>query len=120
VDASVKIPVAQIKPVFIRNVFQDEDSFDDVLGLGQALGDYFRSVTVKGAQAELIYVDVNEYENAYSLKGRYSLSGNAVTVRSRLFKGKAVVGEAFTVTGKKEELPGLVEAIMEQVGIMLR
>jgi hypothetical protein len=101
VDASVKIPVAQIKPVFIRNVFQDEDSFDDVLGLGQALGDYFRSVTVKGAQAELIYVDVNEYENAYSLKGLYGVAGEAVTLRARLFKGKTVVGEAFTVTGNK-------------------
>lgn len=120
VDQSVKIPVAQIKPVFIRNVFQDEDSFDDVLGLGQALGDYFRSVTVKGAQAELIYVDVNEYENAYSIKGRYTLADETVTVRARLFKGKAVVGEAFTVTGNKDDVPGLVEDIIERVDGMLR
>jgi hypothetical protein len=118
-DASVRIPMVQIKPVFIRNVFQDEDSFDDVLGLGQALGDYFRSVTVKGAQAELIYWDVNEYENAYSLKGLYGVAGEVVTVRARLFKGKTVVGEAFTVTGNKADVLGLVEAIMEQVDIML-
>lgn len=120
VDESVEIPVAQIKPVFIRNVFQDEESFDDVLGLGKALGDYFRSVTVKGAQAELIYVDVNEYENAYSLKGLYGVAGETVTVRARLFKGKTVVGEAFTVTGNKADVPGLVEAIMGQVDEMLK
>ncbi|MCB9300377.1 MAG: caspase family protein [Lewinellaceae bacterium] len=120
INERVEIPLPQMKPVFIRNVFQNEDSFDDELGLGQALADYFRSVTAKGAQAELIYVDVSEYKNAYSLKGLYSVAGDAVTVRARLFKGKTVVGEAFTVTGKKEEAPGLVEAIMAQVDGMLK
>ena len=120
VNEKVNIQLAPRKPVFIRNVFQNEDSFDDELGLGLALADYFRSVTAKGAQAELIYVDVSEYENAYSLKGLYGVAGDAVTVRARLFKGKTVVGEAFTVTGKKEEAPGLVEAIMAQVDGMLK
>jgi len=120
INERVEIPLPQMKPVFIRNVFQNEDSFDDELGLGQALADYFRSVTAKGAQAGLIYVDVSEYKNAYSLKGLYGVAGDAVAVRARLFKGKTVVGEAFTVTGKKEEVPGLVEAIMAQVDGMLK
>ncbi|MBL7775973.1 MAG: caspase family protein [Saprospiraceae bacterium] len=118
VDAGVKIPLAQVKPVFIRNVFQDEDSFDDVLGLTNALAAYFQEITARGAQAELIYVDVSEYENAYSIKGRYSVSGDAVTVRGRLFQGKTSKGE-FTVTGKKTELPALVEALVEKVSGML-
>jgi hypothetical protein len=119
VEADVAIPMAQVKPVFIRNVFQNEDSFDDELGLGQALADHFRAVTAKGAQAPLIYVDVSAYENAYSIKGRYTLAGDAVTVRARLFKGKAVVGQAFTVAGKANELPALIDAIMAQVEGML-
>lgn len=118
VDAQVKIPLAQVKPVFIRNNFQDEDSFDDVLGLTPALASYFQQLTLEGAQASLIYVDVAEYENAYSMKGRYKQNGDAVEVRGRLFKGKTSKGE-FQVTGKKSELPGLVEAIVEKVSGMV-
>jgi hypothetical protein len=114
----VKIPLAQVKPVFIRNNFQDDESFDDVLGLTAALAGYFQEITARGAQAELIYVDVPEYENAYSMKGRYKLNGDAVEVRGRLFKGKTAVGE-FQVVGKKSDLQGLVEAIVEKVSGML-
>ena len=118
VDGGVKIPLAQPKPVFIRNVFQDEESFDDVLGLTGALADYFRTITARGAQAELIYVDVNDYENAYSIKGRYTVKGDSIEVRGRLFKGKTSLGE-FQVTGKKSNMTGLVEAIVEKVSGML-
>jgi len=118
VDAQVKIPLAQVKPVFIRNVFQDEDELDDVIGLTSALENYFRELTVKGAEAPIIFVDVKEYENAYSIKGRYKLSGDAVELRGRLFRGKTAKGE-FTVTGKKTNLPGLVEAIVDKVSGML-
>jgi WD40 repeat protein len=114
VDAQVKIPLAQVKPVFIRNVFQDEDTFDDVLGLTTALASYFQEITTRGAQADLIYVDVSEYENAYSMKGRYKVTGDAVEVRTRLFKGKTAVGQEFKVNGKKSDMPGLVEAILEK------
>lgn len=118
VDPQVKIPLAQVKPVFIRNNFQDEDSFDDVLGLTPALASYFQQITLQGAQASLIYVDVAEYENAYSMKGRYKQNGDAVEVRGKLFKGKTAKGE-FQVTGKKSDLPGLVEAIVEKVSGMV-
>ncbi|TNE50615.1 MAG: hypothetical protein EP344_17235 [Bacteroidetes bacterium] len=118
VGPGVKIPLAQVKPVFIRNVFQDEDSFDDVLGLTPALADYFQQITARGAQANLIYVDVNEYEDAYSIKGRYQISGNTVTVRGRLFKGKESKGE-FELEGKKADVPGLAQAIISKVSGML-
>lgn len=95
-------------------MFQDDELFDDVLGLTPALADYFQQQSLLGAQASLIYVDVPEYENAYSMKGRYKVTGDAVEVRGRLFKGKTVIGE-FLVTGKKDNLPGLVEAIVQKV-----
>jgi hypothetical protein len=107
-----------VKPVFIRNVFQDETTFDDVLGLTPALAEYFRQITASGAQAPMIYVDVAEYANAYSMKGRYTVTGDAVEVRGRLFKGKESKGE-FQVTGKKDAVPELVEAIIEKVSGML-
>ncbi|MEZ4939972.1 MAG: caspase family protein [Saprospiraceae bacterium] len=118
VDAGVKIPLAQVKPVFIRNNFQNEDTFDDDLGLTKALANYFQEITARGAKADLIYVDVSEYENAYSIKGRYTVEGDMVTMRGRLFQGKTSKGE-FTVTGKKSDLPALVEVIVDKVSGML-
>jgi hypothetical protein len=56
---------------------------------------------------------LNSY-NAYSFKGLYSVKGDEVVVRVRLRKGKTQVGEEFTVTGKKSDLPALVEAILEK------
>jgi WD40 repeat protein len=119
VDTSVKIVLQQPKPVFIRNAFQDEDIFDDELGLTQALADYFRSLTAKGAQAELIYVDVSEYQNAYSIKGLYKVRGDTVEVRGRLFKGNTRVGAPFTLKGNKSDVPGLVEEMVGMVTEMV-
>lgn len=120
VNEKVKIPLAQVKPVFIRNNFQDEEAFEDVLGLTDALEQNFRKMTAKGAQSKIIYVDVKEYENAWSMKGRYRVAGNAVDVRVRLFKGKTLVGEEFQVSGMKDDLPGLVKAILSQVMGMVK
>ena len=119
VNAGVKIPVVAGKPVFIRNNFQDEEAFKDILGLTDALENFFRAITAKGAQAELIFVDVKEYENAYSMLGRYTVKGDEVALRGRLFKGSASQGE-FQVTGRKNDVVGLVEGILERVQKMIK
>ena len=120
VNENVKIPLAQVKPVFIRNNFLDEEAIDDVLGLTDALEQNFRKITVRGGQSNIIFVDVKAYENAYSMKGIYQVTGNAVQVRVRLFKGKALVGEEFEVRGRKDDVPGLVGLILARVLGMLR
>ena len=113
-DSTVHISIAQAKSVFIRNTFLDEERFDDGLGLTNALKDYLVDQTALG-DASFIYVDVSEYEAAYSIKGMYRVNGEAVTVRERLFKGKTPVGEAFNLKGKKDDVPGLVEAVVDEV-----
>ena len=110
------ITVAPEKPVFIRNVFQEETSFDDVLGLTDALETLFQRITAKGARAEVIFVDVKEYGAAYSMKGRYTITGDAVEVRVRLFQGKTAVGEEFKVRGNKGAVGELAEAVFRKVG----
>ncbi len=107
----VTIPVPQEKPVFIRNSFQDEESFSDELALGEAIGDYFRTLSIKGAQAELVYVDVSQYNDAYSINGRYTQNGNELEVTARLSQNKIPKGEAFTVKGSKTNIPQLVKDI---------
>jgi WD40 repeat protein len=110
------ISVAPEKPVFIRNMFQEETSFDDVLGLTDALEALFQRITAKGARAEVIFVDVKEYGAAYSMKGRYTITGDAVEVRVRVFKGKTPVGKEFKVNGSKDAVEELAEGIFRKVG----
>ena len=57
-------------------------------------------------------MDVKDYENAYSMKGRYTIRENEVEVSLRLFKGKTVLGGEFKVNGKKDDVPGLVKQIL--------
>lgn len=114
VNDGVKIPVANEKPVFIRNVFLESKAYDDVIGLGNAVSNYFQSVSSKGAQAEYIFVDVNQFDNAYSLKGIYTLTGNNVNVKGALFKGKKNMG-TFDLSGSKNDIDTLVDDLVWEV-----
>ncbi|MEP7195701.1 MAG: caspase family protein [Saprospiraceae bacterium] len=113
VDSTVKIKLAQPKPVFIRNIFLDETSLSDHLNITGSLSNYFREITAQGADANLIFVDVNEYENAYSLRGLYNLKGDNINLRARVFLGSKSIGE-FQITSKKGDNTGLIELILEK------
>jgi WD40 repeat protein len=118
VDATVKIKVADAKPVFIRNTFLNEQSFADDAGITNALSDYFRSITARGAEADLIYFDINEYQNAYSIKGIYSLNGNSINLKGKLFKNNVASGE-FQLTGDKTKMPELIQKIFDKITPMI-
>ncbi|MDX1910671.1 MAG: caspase family protein [Saprospiraceae bacterium] len=120
VNKNVRIPLATVKPVFIRNNYQDETDFEDVLGLSDAIELYFRKQMAKGSKSNLIFVDVKEYDNAFSLKGRYTVEGEKVSVQTRLFKGKMKVGEAFKLTGNKDDVPGLAKQILDKATSIIK
>jgi hypothetical protein len=113
VGPEVKIPLAQAKPIFIRSAFQDENHGDE-LGLVNALEAYFLTTTLKGTMAKLIYANVSEYNNGYSIRGSYVIKGDAVEVKGSLFKGKTLQHK-FQVAGKKDDVPGLVKLILGEV-----
>ena len=105
----------EIKPVFVRSNFQEENSFDDVIGLSKALDETLLNTDIDVAASRgLIFVDVNQYENAYSIKGRYSLNNDEVNLQGRLFKGKQMVG-VFEVSGIRSQLQTLIDEILMQV-----
>lgn len=111
----VKIPVSQKKPVFVRNTFLNAESLDDDLKLGEALEKHFHTITAKGTSAELIYVDIKEHPNAYSIRANYSVTQNTVSLRGKLFKGKTAVGTEFQVKGETSNIPQIVADIMSRV-----
>lgn len=118
VHETVKIPIASAKPVFIRNVFLEEKAYDDVLGLGEELSNYFRKVSSKGADAEYIFVDVNQFDNAYAVKGIYKITGDKVVFNGALFKGGKKV-DNLSVTGRKNDVKGMVDEIVSEVEWLL-
>ncbi len=118
VNEQVDIPLSPKKPVFVRNVFLEENAYDDVLGLAQQFEGYLQEISAKGARASLIYVDVPNYKEAYSIKGLYRVQGGRVNLRARLFRGATPLGD-ITAGENTGQLPRLVEeAIRQAIGII--
>jgi len=118
VNENVNIELARAGAVFVGSVFQDEAQFNDPLNLADAVNSYLREEDAAGAG--FLFFDLKNIPDAYSIKGRYVMQGDAVTVRARLFKGNAVVGAEFSLKGKKSALSELVEAIVGKVAGMVK
>lgn len=86
-SAKANIPIGNKKPVMIRSTFLNKATFKDDLHLSDKLESAFRKASAQGADANLIYVDVNAYPDAYSLAGIYDTSGDSITIELRLFHG---------------------------------
>lgn len=84
-NEGVEIPLASKKPTFIRSNFQNELTFDDDLGIGSLIDQQLQLEAGKGAQANLVFVDLNQREGAYSIKGRYTKEAGQITINVRLF-----------------------------------
>ncbi len=120
VNDSVKIILSPRKPVFIRNIFQEATLFGDPLKIARQLEGRLQEATAKGADAPLIYVDVPEYRNAYSIKGLYRIENGRVALQARLFQGEdPVEGGEIQLKGQVDQLETLVEDIlMKAVAIL--
>ncbi|MEM6380249.1 MAG: caspase family protein, partial [Bacteroidota bacterium] len=84
-NEGVEIPLANKKPTFIRSNFQNELTFDDDLGIGNMIDQQLQAEAGKGAQSNFIFVDLNQKEGAYSIKGRYTKEDGQIKINVRLF-----------------------------------
>jgi WD40 repeat protein len=91
------VPIAKIRPVYIRSNFQDENELEDVQGLGKKVDDLLNEASAKGAEAPLIFVDVREYPEGCKLNGLYKKENGKITLKlKKRCEGKE---ETFTLTG---------------------
>lgn len=105
-----KIPVGNKKPVIIRSTFLNETTFTDDLQIAKKLERIFIEESQKGAEAELIYVDVSSYPDAYSLTGLYSNTEEKISIKLKLFKGgKPIADLQIPLAKSAEELVELIE-----------
>ena len=84
-NEGVEIPLANKKPTFIRSNFQNELTFNDDLGIGGLIDQQLQEEAGKGAQSNFVFVDLNQKEGTYSIKGRYTKEDGQIKINVRLF-----------------------------------
>ena len=78
------IPLSSAKPIFIRSNFQDEDEFEDVLGLSALVDERLNDITARGRHNFLVFVDARYFSSAYRLSGRYSRVADGLELDIRI------------------------------------
>jgi hypothetical protein len=101
--------------MILRPRFLDAEADDDTLDLMKLLRARLRDesfVSGRGALAPMVFVDDEEFPGGIRPTGRYTISGNAVTVTLRLRRDGVEIASA-QIAGSRNDLPGLVEKIIE-------
>ncbi|MEO6190755.1 MAG: caspase family protein, partial [Saprospiraceae bacterium] len=114
VDKNVKIPIAQAKPIFIRNNFIDNGSRMDTLDIMLATKQYLQKVTSNGSEASIIYSDIDAFPEAYHLSGLYYIEGGNIRIDLKIIQGKTKVADV-KHSGKINDIPTFVEGMFEKV-----
>ena len=107
------IPLAMVKPLVLRAIFQATARPVDSLGLTRLVNAQLREVSAAARGGRLVYVDADELPGAYTLSGRYSKDGDNVKVEAYLFTGENEHAH-FIVEGKEADLPALARKLVER------
>lgn len=104
-----EIPISQERPVYIRSNFQDENEFEDILGLGKWIDDALNEASARGVDAKLIFVDVKDYPDGCKLIGRYQKEGERIILKLRKKCGEEITNYEF----KAESLDQLKQEVLK-------
>lgn len=100
----LKVPLAMPKPLFVKSNFMEDTQLEDVLGLSTMLNEKLSEMASKGYEAQIAYIDVNEFSSAYKISGRYQVAKNGSVNMQLRIKGSGH-DKSFKVKAKtKEEL----------------
>jgi hypothetical protein len=110
-DDKSKIALASEKTMFIKCSFQEEDSFDDILGLAKDVDEAMLSASQTENENSFIFIESDDYADACRIRGRYSLKGNEIEVKINIFKNDEIIN-SFTVNGTKSGIQKIIEEIV--------
>nr|MCU0404706.1 caspase family protein [Chitinophagaceae bacterium] len=84
------IPLAEVKPVFVRPVLLELSKTRDVLKLSQEVKQKMIELTIeKGPKSEFTFLDVDEFPGACSISGIYSMENDKISLNGSLqFDGR--------------------------------
>ncbi|MEL7361247.1 MAG: caspase family protein, partial [Bacteroidota bacterium] len=113
------IPLALERPLVLRAVLaQAETRMRDPLSLTRLVNEALRDVSMRGSDAPLVFVDADEFAEAYYVGGLYTVEGERVTVEVEVYLA-GETGRVTTVEGQRADLPGLAQTVSEAVGRLL-
>ncbi|MEM6377649.1 MAG: caspase family protein, partial [Bacteroidota bacterium] len=107
--AKKNIQLGNKKPVVIRSIFQNLQTFGDDLNLVSSIEQAFRKESNKGKNADLIYVDVNNYPGAFALRGLYEVDGENITLKLKVFQDEKAIHDLPEI---KTDKPGRLPRIL--------
>ncbi len=115
------IVLPQEKPLFAASNFQNSDEAiaDDDLELSKQVNLQLTDLATRGSNSQIVYVTATNAPDAYSLSGRYRVSGNNITVMVNL-KQDRVVKQKFELSGTKDKLPELAAGIAARAAELVR
>jgi WD40 repeat protein len=113
-----KIILPSPKPVFIRSLFQDEDTFGDPLELSDQLDALLKTSRSDSQSATIIFIDASKYSDGFSLRGRYKKSGDKYEVTFKLLKGDRAIKDFHANEIKPEELATKIMKLVNDLAAM--
>ena len=104
------------KKIFRRSKFiEDEDLLNDDLDLSGMIDKELNNLSARGKESPLAYVADNTMPDAYSIRGKYEVKGNAISTKVSLFKGQKERVYQFDLTGTTDKKEVFVAKIVENV-----
>ena len=100
------------KPYFRKTNFQNETTYIDDLGLGTMVNHKLNDLSLEGKNATAIYIDVENYTEAYGINGRYTIKDGRINIEGKVFFGDQALGD-FNVQGEISKKEELVENIID-------
>lgn len=93
VDELVQIPIASNKPVIQRSAFMNKNTFNDPLNLTEELEFLFLKENSKGKEGNFVFIDTNNYPNAYRLGGLYERVDDQIKIQVKLSRDGTFVAD---------------------------
>ncbi|MEL6251533.1 MAG: caspase family protein [Bacteroidota bacterium] len=110
IRSKIKIPAP--KPLFSKTHFSNLESFLDDIGLMNEVNTRLREYNYLGAESQLIFIEGDDFSQAYKIAGGYTLNGEEVSVEVQVYLEGKKFGEKFSFTRKRSELTTLAEEIV--------
>ena len=105
-----QIPLAQVKPVFVRTTLFEETKKRDILKLSQAINEKLNEVSSKGdAKSNIVFIDADDYPDACSISGGYTINGEKINFKGTLVCGSNEKPIKFDNLSKNELVQKLVD-----------
>ena len=103
------------KPLFSSSNFQNSDSTiaDDDLELSKLINVQLGAISSRGAESGIVFMTNTNSPDAWSLSGRYEITGNDVLLKASL-KQNRVIKQRFEVRGTKDKLGELATLVAEK------